>query len=79
MTPNETNNTEVGRWFYADYGWRVVVGQCVYRKGPHCLLRFRWGNPYRTVQKVYAHDVLGPAPDPRWLPRLVAAVRGMFK
>lgn len=77
MKPKD--DAEVGRWFYAEYGWQVVVGLCIQRKGPHYLLRFRWGYPFRTVQKVYAHQVLGPAPDPRWLRRLVAAVKGMFK
>ncbi len=61
----------LGCWFYAEYGFDVVVGQCVARvKDGGYMLRFRWGNPYRTTQHVKAWAILGTAEDPRWLSRL---------
>lgn len=65
----------LGRWFYAEYGFDVVVGQCVARvRNGGYMLRFRWGNPYRTTQLVEANQILGEAKDPRWLSRLLRLV-----
>lgn len=62
---------DAGRWFYAEYGYSVVVGQCVARvRNDGYMLRFRWGNPYRTVQLVEVHRILGEAQDPRWLSKI---------
>lgn len=61
----------LGRWFYAEYGFSVVTGQCVARvRNGGYMLRFRWGNPYRTTQHVEASRILGEAQDPRWLSKL---------
>jgi len=66
-----TQSPLIGCWFCAEYGSSKVVGKCVgiTRKGDY-LLRFRWGNPYRTVQLVDKNCVRCRTDDPRWLPRI---------
>lgn len=63
--------TLLGRWFYAHYGFEIVVGQCaaVDRDGNY-VLRFRWGNPYRTFQHVEKDRIISEANDPRWFSRI---------
>ena len=68
---SDGDSTDVlGCWFYAKYGFSIVVGQCVARVKGGYLLRFRWGDPYRTTQFVYDEEILAKAEDPRWLSRL---------
>jgi hypothetical protein len=60
----------LGCWLYAEYGWSIVVGQVVGVSDKGYLMRFRWGNPYRTVQLVPKDRIVSKAEDPRWLWRL---------
>ena len=60
----------LGCWLYAEYGYSLVVGQVIARVKGGYLMRFRWGNPYRTTQLVKDWAILGKAEDPRWLSRL---------
>lgn len=69
-------DVQVGRWYYTDYGFSTPVGQCVAKVRGGYMLRFRWGNPWRTQHFVEPRDVLGEAEDPRWLSRLRRAVAG---
>lgn len=72
MKTNTPAEDDKGKWFYANYGSEVVVGQCVGRawNGDY-LLSFRWGNPFRTVQRVCAGYVMCEAPDPRWTAKIM--------
>lgn len=61
----------LGRWFFAEYGYRLVRGQCVGRsKYGDYVLRFRWGGPFRTLQTVEATRILCETEDPRWISKL---------
>ncbi|MDE2107546.1 MAG: hypothetical protein KGL39_60695 [Patescibacteria group bacterium] len=63
------NAYKSGCWLYAEYGFSLVVGQVVARVKNGYLMRFRWGNPYRTTQFVHDCAIFGKAKDPRWLSR----------
>jgi hypothetical protein len=70
------SSSGVGRWFYARYGFDVVVGHCVARtRDGGYVLRFRWGGPWRETFHVLESAILAEAEDPRWISRL----RRMFK
>ena len=65
-----------GRWFYAEFGYEVVVGRCVARtRSGGYILCFRWGGPFRTRHLVAAYQILGEAEDPRWLSKLWRLVK----
>ena len=66
--PAVRSSAWLGRWFYAEYGDRIVLGQYVgMTKYGGSLLRFRHGHPFRTVHLIPEHRMFNEALDPRWL------------
>ena len=63
-----TMNTEpeVGKWYFASYGFETVLGRCQFVYDEGVSLSFRWGNPFRTNQFLDRSDLLCEGPDPRW-------------
>jgi hypothetical protein len=68
---------EVGKWYYAEYGYDIVAGKCiaVFEKQEACFLSFRWGDPYRTNHLVENNRILSETQDPT----LIAKIKRMFK
>lgn len=55
------------KWYAAEYGGQLVIGQIFAVVKDGMILRFRWGCAFRTEQFVCMDQILGEVPDPRWL------------
>ena len=63
---------EIGKWYYASYGYDTVVGKCVGIGSPgNYILEFRWGDFIRIPHAVRAGEIHSEAEDPRLLPSLI--------
>lgn len=69
-SPDKIENDGVGQWFYAGFGYKIEIGQCVARsKDGGYILRFKWSE-HRIAHLIAAHNIYGEAQDPRWISRL---------
>lgn len=63
---------EIGKWYYASYGYDTVVGKCVGAGSTgNYILEFRWGGPFREPNAVREGAIHSEAEDPRLLSKLI--------
>jgi hypothetical protein len=80
MNTDEHNNIKMGEWYYIEYGYDIVAAQCAFihpRGG--AVMRFRWGTIMRGMHHVDADRIIGSAPDPRWLARVLSILSRMIR
>ncbi|MCW7556450.1 hypothetical protein NX722_28605 [Endozoicomonas gorgoniicola] len=61
----ELEPIRVGKWYTASYGYEVVTGYCVDVLPTGCILKFRWGDIFRSRYYIDYSLIKGECNDPR--------------
>ena len=59
------DKSSIERWFYCEYGWKVVTAQLIGYVEQNAVMRFRWGEPFRRIYLVDMKRIGNEIKDPR--------------